>query len=183
MGIIVSSKSPRASTFGIKGWADSGPLPKGINGFGGKVESSDSWADALPFDLVRPSSDSHCGRCDGRWVSVGADYGAQVEFDTAAEALAFIAAHSTTSRAARGTKRPRVVCDDVKTFRAAFMAAHGLTDKAVEQTAPAVVEPTAPAQTTPAAIEQPVMDLQAVIAAAVAKAVADAMAAMAVKKE
>ena len=107
----------------------------GINFFGGKVASDDSWLESLPADVNRSGS-RHSGRTtDGVWVSAGASYGAQVEFKSFDAANAFIAEFHSVSRPAQGTARPRVVCDTKATFVSAYLAAAGKVEaKAPVQT-------------------------------------------------
>lgn len=135
MGKIISSSSSATT---------------GINFFGGKVQSDDSWLEALPVDVNRSGS-RHSGRTtDGVWVSAGASYGAQVEFPSFNAANAFIAENSSVSRPAQGTARPRVVCDTKTVFVAAYRAAAGKVEvKApVKATTDAIVGGTVQAETT-----------------------------------
>lgn len=115
-----------------------------FKGFGAITASDDGWLNALPVDVFR-SDGKKCGRTtDGVWVSVGASYGAQVEFPSSAAAAAFIADSRDSARPAVGTSRPRVVCDSPETFAAAYNAATATAAtaapvEAVTVTAPATV--------------------------------------------
>ena len=130
------------------------------NFFGGVVQSDDSWLNQLPVDVVRAAPGKYYGRTvDGVWVSAGAKYGAQVEFKSFGDAQAFIAANPTCTRPAVGTKHPRVVCDDVVTFVAAYNAVVGKAPKAEAPKAEA-----APV----AALVAPTIDIASVLVAALA---------------
>ena len=109
-----------------------------INFFGAKVQSDESWLEALPVDIIRGTSRYSGRTTDGVWVSAGASYGAQVEFKSFDAANAFIDKHSSTSRPAQGTSRPRVTCDNKPTFVAAYEAAAGKESK-VRATTNAIV--------------------------------------------
>jgi len=109
------------------------------NFFGGMVQSDDEWLNALPVDVVRAPGKKYGRTTDGVWVSAGASYGAQVEFKSFDGAKAFIAANSSSTRLASGTTHPRVVCDTVQVFVAAYLTVVG---KAQVTEAPAPVKAT-----------------------------------------
>jgi hypothetical protein len=113
------------------------------NFFGGMVQSDDEWLNALPVNVVRAPGKKYGRTTDGVWVSAGASYGAQVEFKSFDGAKAFIAANSSSTRLASGTTHPRVVCDTVQVFVAAYLTVVGKAQ---------VTEAPAPVKTTTAAL-------------------------------
>jgi hypothetical protein len=139
MGKIISSSATKGT---------------GINFFGGKVVSDDSWLEALPVNVIRSGS-RHSGRTeDGVWVSAGASYGAQVEFGSEREADDFVKANPSVSRRAVGTSRPRVVCDTVAVFVAAYKTAATGRTVIVEQVK------AAPVKTLSAALMAAVLEVE-----------------------
>lgn len=152
------------------------------NFFGGMVKSDDEWLNALPVDVVRAPGKKYGRTTDGVWVSAGASYGAQVEFRTIEAAQAFIAANPSITRLASGTTHPRVVCDTVQVFVAAYLTVVGKAQ---------VTEAPAPVKTTTAALvhalvvteDQEIADLLAKIEAVKARKASKAAQIQALKDQ